>query len=147
MKFALSVAVLGMLAAPVFAESHGGGDAVAGEKVFKKCQACHNVVDPDGAVLAGRKGKKSGPNLYQVIGRTAGAFDGYSGFSSSLVEAGEAGLVWDEATLAAFIQDPKAYLKEYLEDPKARSKMSLRLKGADKAADVAAFLASLAPAE
>ena len=42
------------------------------------------------------------------------------------------------------MQDPKAFLVEYNDDPKARSSMSFKLaKGAE---DVAAYLASVAPA-
>ena len=62
----------------------------------------------------------------------------------SLAAAGEAGLVWDEENLASYVQDPKAFLVEYNDDPKARSSMSFKLaKGAE---DVAAYLASVAPA-
>ena len=59
-----------MAAAPAFA-----GDIEAGEKDFKKCKACHMVVSADGEEIY--KGGKTGPNLYGVIGRVAGSYDGY----------------------------------------------------------------------
>ena len=45
------------------------GDIVTGEKVFKKCSACHSIV----------KGGKNniGPALYNVVGRKVGAVSDY----------------------------------------------------------------------
>ena len=45
------------------------GDLATGEKVFKKCAACHSIV----------KGGKNniGPALYNVVGRKVGAVDDY----------------------------------------------------------------------
>ena len=45
------------------------GDLTTGEKVFKKCAACHSIV----------KGGKNniGPALYNVVGRKVGAIDDY----------------------------------------------------------------------
>jgi cytochrome c2 len=82
-----------LLAAPAQA-----GDAAAGAKVFKKCKACHYV---------DRKRNKSGPHLVNIVGRAAGAVEG---FKYSKAMAGS-GLVWDEATLAGFLAKPKKYLK------------------------------------
>ncbi|MDF1802004.1 cytochrome C [Thalassovita sp.] len=132
----IASAALLALAAPAVA-----GDAEKGEKTFKKCKSCHMVVSPEGETIV--KGGKTGPNLYGVIGRAAGSVEGFK-YGKSLVEAGEGGLVWDEASLAAYAADPKAYLKEVTGDGKAKSKMSYKLKkGGD---DVAAYLASVAPA-
>ena len=41
------------------------GDIEAGEKVFKKCKACH-VVD--------QEKNKTGPHLVNIFGRAAGSF-------------------------------------------------------------------------
>ena len=54
---ALAAALLAALAGPALAQE---GDAVAGEKVFKKCAVCH-AVEPDGPA-------KPGPNLHDVVG-------------------------------------------------------------------------------
>jgi cytochrome c len=114
------------------------GDAAAGEKLFKKCKACHTIATPEGEVLF--KGGKTGPNLYGVVGRAAGSTD--FKYGKALAEAGAAGLVWDEATLAAFVTNPKTFLKDQGTDGK--TKMTLKLKKGGE--DVAAFLASLNPA-
>ena len=44
MKLLVATAFVGLLAAPVFAE----GDIAKGEKAFKKCKACHSVIDASG---------------------------------------------------------------------------------------------------
>ncbi len=126
------------LSAPAFADGHSAGDAEAGAKLFKKCKSCHMIASDDGEVLA--KGGKSGPNLYGMIGRTAGSVEGFK-YSKDLISAGEAGLIWDEVLLAEWVQDPKAFLRDILDDPKAKSKMSFKLKKGSE--DVAAYLADV----
>ncbi len=86
-----------------------------------------------------RKGGKAGPNLYGIIGRTAGSAE--FRYSKALKAAGAGGLVWDEVELAAFILNPSAYLKAVLDDKKARSKMAYKLKKGGS--DVAAYLKSM----
>ncbi len=134
----LTAAALGTAA---FADSHAGsGDAAAGEREFNKCKSCHMIEDAEGNTIV--RGGKTGPNLYGVIGRQAGTVEGFS-YGDSLVAAGEAGLVWDEETFVTYVQDPKAFLAEYLDDSGARSKMSFRLrKGME---DVYAYLVSVGP--
>lgn len=123
------------LSGAAFAE----GDAAAGEKVFKKCKACHGIVNGDEAI---QKGGKTGPNLYAIIGRVAGSEE--FKFSASMIAAGEGGLIWDEEQIVKYILDPKAYLREVTGDPKAKSKMTFKLKKGGE--DVAAYLASVGPA-
>lgn len=138
MKFTAFAAALAAvsLATPVLAE----GDVAAGEKEFGKCKSCHMVVAPDGKEIV--KGGKTGPNLYGVIGRAAGSTD--FKYSASLKAAGEKGLVWDAASFAAYTVDPAKFLKEYLGDDKAKSNMTFKLKKGGE--DIAAWLASVAPA-
>ncbi len=87
-----------------FATALGGGaaladgDAAAGEKVFKKCKTCHTF-DP------GKK--KIGPHLTGVVGRKAGAVEGYK-YSKAMKAAD---IVWDEANLDEYLKKPKAFLK------------------------------------
>ena len=76
-------------------------DAAAGEKVFTKCKACH-VADEDK--------NKIGPSLMGVIGKTAGTHPGFK-YSKAMVEAGEGGLVWDDANLTAYLRAPKEVVK------------------------------------
>jgi len=143
MKLKLSLIAAGILAAaPAFSESHGAsGDAAAGEKAFRQCVACHVVVNEAGETLAGRKAK-TGPNLYGVAGRAAGAVEDFR-YSKSMKAAGEAGLVWDEAKFAAYVQDPSGFLKEELGDSGARGSMSFKVRKEDDAVNLYAYLASL----
>ncbi|MEM7270660.1 MAG: c-type cytochrome [Pseudomonadota bacterium] len=116
------------------------GDVAEGEKlVAKRCKACHSITDGDNVIL---KGGKVGPDLFGVIGRQAGALEGYK-FRKHIVAAGEQGLTWDETSLSDYIADPRKYLRAYLEDKKAKSAMTFKLKKEGQRADVAAYLASL----
>lgn len=73
-------------------------DLVAtGERVFRKCQACHKT---DG-------GKATGPHLDGVFGREIGSVEGYS-YSGTM--AGMDG-VWDAEALHAFLAKPRDYVK------------------------------------
>jgi cytochrome c len=98
-------------------------DAAAGEKVFAKCKACH-VADADT--------NKIGPTLKGVIGRTAGTLQGFK-YSKAMVDAGAGGLVWDDANLTTYLQNPKAMVKG--------TKMAFPgLKKDDEIANVIAYL-------
>ncbi len=96
----------------------------AGEKVFKKCKACHQVGE-------GAK-NRSGPHLNGVMGRPVATVDGFK-YSKVLKALGQDGVVWDAETLDAFLADPKGYAKG--------TKMSF--KGLKKAEDLAAIQAYL----
>jgi cytochrome c len=87
------------------------------------------------------RGGRTGPNLYGVVGRTAGTEEGYN-YDKAMKEAGEKGLVWDEAKIAEYLHDPSAYLQKFLDDKSVRSKMTYKLKKGNE--DVAAYLASVA---
>lgn len=119
------------LAGPALAE----GDAAQGEKEFGKCRACHAIEGPDGMI---QKGGKTGPNLYGVVGRKAGSAD--FSYGDDIVAAGEKGLVWDAEQIAAYIEDPRGFLQEYLDDKGAKSKMTFKMR--KNAEDVAAYLAT-----
>ena len=73
-------------------------DVDAGKKIFRKCKACHTL----------KAGGKStiGPNLHGVVGRNAAMVDGFK-YSKAMKESG---LVWDEATLTAYLTKPKEFL-------------------------------------
>lgn len=134
MKRLITAIALGLLAAPAFAS----GDVEKGEKGFKKCKSCHMIAPAEGDAIV--KGGKTGPNLYGVIGRTAGTFEGFK-YGADLVAAGEAGLVWDEENLVTYTMDPKTFLQEYLDNTSAKSKMSFKLRKGGE--DVAAYLISV----
>jgi len=125
------------LAALAFATPSFAGDAEAGAKTFSKCKACHSIVAPDGTAVV--KGGKVGPNLYGVVGRAAASEEGFK-YGDGLMKAGESGLVWDEALIAEYVQDPTAFIDTH--GGEGKSKMTFKLaKGGE---DVAAYLASVA---
>jgi cytochrome c len=129
----LTALTFATLSAPAFA-----GDIAAGEKDFRKCKACHSIVDDSGEALV--KGGKTGPNLYGVVGRTAGSVEGFR-YKDSIVALGETGFVWDEASIAEYVVDPNGFLKDKLGDSSAKSgmvKQSLKVPE-----DVVAYIASL----
>ena len=74
-------------------------DIKAGEKVFKKCKACH-VVDAEK--------NKTGPHLVNIMGRKAGTLESYTKYSKAMVAAD---VIWDETTLDAYLEKPKKYIK------------------------------------
>lgn len=137
-KAAIGAFALTMSGLPALAQS-----AEDGETVFQRqCQNCHNIVDDSGEVLAGRPNMRTGPNLYGVIGRQAGIVDGFR-YGDDLVAAGaEAGLVWSEEELIAYVQDPRSYLREALDNTRARSQMAFQVRSESDAANVAAYLAT-----
>ncbi|MFO1151798.1 MAG: cytochrome c family protein [Alsobacter sp.] len=71
-------------------------DAAAGEKVFLKCKACHQI--GEGAKNA------VGPVLNGVVGRHSGSVEGYNYSDANK----NSGLTWDEATLKEYLKNPKA---------------------------------------
>ncbi|WP_294223170.1 c-type cytochrome [uncultured Shimia sp.] len=76
--------------------------AAAGKKVFKKCKACHQVGE-------GAK-NRTGPILTNIVDGAAGAVEGFK-YSKPMKKVAEAGLVWNDAELSAFLAKPKAYMK------------------------------------
>ena len=75
------------------------GDIASGEKIFKKCAACHSI----------NKGGKNkiGPALYNVVGRAVGGLDGYK-YSKALASYGKE---WTFEELNGFLLKPASYLK------------------------------------
>ncbi len=75
------------------------GDLAHGEKVFKKCSACHQIA-------AGGK-NMIGPNLWGVIGRTAGIVSDYK-YSKAMVAYGKE---WTFEEMNSYLIKPQAYVK------------------------------------
>ena len=75
------------------------GDIAHGEKVFKKCAACHSIV----------KGGKNaiGPALYNVVGRKIGAIEDYK-YSKALVAYDKN---WTFEELNGFLIKPTKWIK------------------------------------
>ena len=75
------------------------GDVTAGEKVFKKCAACHSIV---------KGGKnKIGPALYNVVGRQVGGVSDYK-YSKALSEYKKD---WTFEELNGFLLKPSKWIK------------------------------------
>ena len=75
------------------------GDLAHGEKVFKKCSACHMIAS-DGKNMIG-------PNLWGVIGRTAGSISDYK-YSKAMVAYGKE---WSFEEMNSYLIKPQAYIK------------------------------------
>ena len=75
------------------------GDLVIGEKVFKKCAACHSIV----------KGGKNniGPALYNVVGRQIGSVSDYK-YSKALSSYGKE---WTFEELNGYLIKPAKWIK------------------------------------
>ena len=75
------------------------GDTTHGEKVFKKCSACHIIA----------KGGKNliGPALYGIVGKASAATESYS-YSKALKAHGKS---WGFEELNAYLLKPQSYIK------------------------------------
>jgi len=122
----------------IAASAASAADPTAGEKIFKKCAACHSL-------KAGKK--KVGPSLHGLYGRTAGAFVDAKGkkfkHSNDLAAAGATGLVWDAGNFAEYIADPKPYIAGLIGKKKAKTKMAF--PGLKKPGDIENLVAYLDP--
>lgn len=138
MKLAIISGALAVaFAIPAFAQE---GDAAAGEKEFRKCKACHMIQSADGEDIV--KGGKTGPNLWNIVGRPAGSQEDFK-YSDALIALKDAGEVWTAEDLAAYITDPNAFVQEKTGDDSAKTKMTFKMKKGQE--DIAAFLVSVSP--
>ena len=103
------------------------GDASKGKKVAKKCMSCHTF-DKGGK-------KKTGPNLFAVVGRDKGSV---AGFKYGTYLKGTSG-VWTEADLRAWIKASKAVAKA----AGKKTKMPSQKVVGKKADDLMAYLRTL----
>lgn len=122
----IAAALTAALAGPGLAQD---GDPAAGEKVFRKCAACH----------AAKEGGASrvGPNLYGVVGRTTGTVEDFR-YSGVMTEAGENGHVWTVEELDIYLQNPKTLMP-------GTTMAFVGLKNPKERADVIAYLVSVSP--
>ena len=75
------------------------GDLATGEKVFKKCAACHSIVKGGGNNI--------GPALYNVVNRKIGSVNDYK-YSKALSEYGKE---WTFEELNGYLIKPAKWIK------------------------------------
>lgn len=115
----VSLAAWSLVAGPAAAQ--GAGD----EKLAfnNHCRTCHVTDEGD---------HRLGPSLHNVVGREAGSLPDY-GYSSAMKNAD---LVWDEANLDRYIENPEAVV------PGNNMKPYSGISSADERAKIIAFLKS-----
>ncbi|MET0866448.1 MAG: cytochrome c family protein, partial [Pseudorhodoplanes sp.] len=105
-----ATSIFALLLTPFVALTSGQAfaqDAAAGEQVFKKCMTCHRI---------GPGAKNAvGPEQNDLIGRQAGTVPGFA-YSPLNKASGEAGLIWNEDTIFAYLPDPNAFLINFLKE-------------------------------
>ena len=103
----------------------GKASAENGQAIFKKCQTCHTY----------EKGKPKGlgPNLYGIVNRAKGSFEGFEYSAGMKAKGGN----WTFDDLAKFITKPSAYVP-------GTKMVFAGLSSPSDAADVLAYLATLA---
>jgi cytochrome c2 len=117
----IAVAVLLMSTGPVWAEDN----LVWGKDRYEfRCAQCHAI---------GGSAAKSGPDLTDIVGRPAAALEGFK-YSPAMIEAGQAGVVWDLETLSKFIEKPRSVVNG----------SNMAFTGYREPADVAAVVAYIA---
>ena len=116
----LPVLVAGVIAV-VGHSAAAEGDLAKGEKLFKRCAACHSLE-------AGKN--KIGPSLSGVFGRTAGTLEGFTKYSKAMKESD---VVWDEETIDQYLEKPRKFIP--------KNKMAFPgFKKPEQRADVIAYL-------
>ena len=97
------------------------GDPARGEKIYDRCMACHSL-DRD----------RTGPRHEGVVGRRVASVPDFN-YSPAMKKAGAAGMIWDEATLDKFLENPTKFI------PGTRMTYA-GVKNAQERADLIAFL-------
>ncbi len=127
MKKILGATFIAILPTLAFAESHEmAGDADAGEKVFRKCKACHQVGDD--------AKNRVGPVLNGIVGRPVAAVEDFK-YSDAMIAFGEANEAWTPEMLDEYLEKPRDYIPD--------NKMSFAgLRKEEDRQDVIAYLAT-----
>ncbi|MCG8544732.1 MAG: cytochrome c family protein [Alphaproteobacteria bacterium] len=96
------------------------GDPKKGKRVYNKCKTCHNLT---------KTKNKIGPHLVGIFGRKAGSVEGFK-YSPAMRKSE---IVWDEETIALYIEKPKKYIP-------GNKMVFAGLKKAKQRADVIAYM-------
>lgn len=97
--------VLAFVTTAIPHQTYAADDMEEGRKAFKRCSYCHAV--------SGVKGGDFGPNLDGVFGQPVGRLADYK-YSRGMKQARDAGMVWDQETLDAYIRNPAKLIKSPL---------------------------------
>ena len=110
-------------AAPSAAETPASPEE-RGRKLFNECAVCHTAKEGEG--------NRVGPNLFGVVGSTAGTVEGFA-YSKAMTESG---IVWTDETLDGYLENPMVYIRgNRMAYPGQRD--------AQKRADIIAYLKTL----
>lgn len=107
-----------------FAAMVAAADPAEGEKVYRRCRACHKLEDGKNGV---------GPHLYGVVGRAVASVEGFN-YSDALAAVGGA---WTVDQLGAWLESPRKFV------PGNKMSVSGLRKEEDRAA-IIAYLKSAA---
>jgi cytochrome c len=99
LKKMIVLTVIGFVIATSSGVSTKSVYASGGEKVFKKCKACHNF-----------KKNGMGPNLAGIVGRKAASLE--FKYSKAMKSRASEGLVWTEENLDKFLKKPRSFIKK-----------------------------------
>lgn len=99
--------------------------ALADDALWRDCRTCHQVMAPDGNVLA--RGGRAGPNLYGVAGRALAGDSEFRLYSSDLKQAAATGARWTEENFVAYLAGPDQFLRSMTGNETAESGMHVGL--------------------
>jgi cytochrome c len=107
--------------------AYAEGDAANGEKLFRRCQACH-VID--------KEQNRVGPHLVGIIGREVASVDSYS-YSDAMNEWAADKGEWTTDLMFSYLEQPMQTVKGTkmafpgLKDPQDRRDLIAYLEQAD----------------
>ena len=123
-RIAIAIAALMVSAGGALAQ----GDVTLGKQMFQdRCAGCHTVDES----------AKRGPGLANLIDRPAASVEGFK-YSDAMLEAGQAGVVWNIETLGKFITKPRSVVN-------GTTMGFTGLRNPDDVANVIAYLATFSP--
>lgn len=113
-----------VVAGPTLAELLQTADIASGQKAFRVCSTCHTT-QSGGAT-------KTGPNLWNILGRDKAAIAGFSYSAGMKGKGGD----WSYDDLSEFLEKPKKFI--------AKTKMTFAgMKRIKKRANLIAYLRTL----
>lgn len=74
------------------------GDPDQGERIYKRCMACHSLAKGE---------NKVGPSLYGIFGRPAGTVEGFRYSDANL----NSGVTWTPEIMFEYLENPRSFMK------------------------------------